>query len=146
VAPAPAAFWLRQYVFLTLVGTLVAFAVSPTSVMFWQGFGAFHVAVLPTVLLAEELLRTSRRAAARRMLGFLVLAELVVVGLLCWGSPMFRPPGPLSGGGARSERGFVRRLSADHPMFHDLGLHDRCGLVIVDEGGWMPDIFREGED
>jgi hypothetical protein len=56
---------------------------------------------------------------------------------------MFRAPGPLRADATGTEAKYVRRLSADHPMFHDLDLHERCGLVIVDEGGWMPDIFRD---
>jgi hypothetical protein len=28
-------------------------------------------------------------------------------------------------------------------MYHDLAIVDRCGLMIVDQGGWEPDIWRE---
>ena len=68
---------------------------------------------------------------------------LAVNALIGWASPMFRAPGPLRADATGTEASFVRRLSADHPMFHDLGLHERCGLVVVDEGGWMPDLWRE---
>jgi hypothetical protein len=135
--------WLRQYAFWTLAGAVVAFAISPTSVMFWQGFPVFHVAVLPVVLFVQALLRSGRLAVGRRTAAAMVAAVLAVNGLIGWASPMFRPPGPLRTGGSGTEASFVRRLSANHPMFHDLGLLERCGLVIVDEGGWMPDIFRD---
>jgi hypothetical protein len=136
--------WLRRYAVWTLAGAVVAFAVSPTSVMFWQGFPVFHVAVLPVVVLVEALVRSGRVVAGRRAVAAVLATVLAVNGLICWASPMFRSPGPLRSGASGTEAGFVRRLSADHRMFHDLRLHERCGLVIVGEGGWMPDLWREG--
>lgn len=135
--------WLRQYAFWTLAGAVAAFAISPTSVMFWQGFPVFHVAVVPVVLCVQALLRSGRVVAGRRAVAAVVVTVLAVTALIAWASPMFRPPGPLRTRGSGTEAGFVRRLSADHPMFHDLGLHERCGLVVVDQGGWMPDLWRE---
>ena len=135
--------WLRQYVLWTLVGAVVAFAISPTSVMFWQGFSVFHVAVVPTVLFVQALLRARRAVAGRWVVGAAVATVVGVTALICWSSPMFRRPGPVRTAASGTEATFVRRLSADHPMFHDLGLHDRCGLVIVGDGGWMPDLWRE---
>ncbi len=137
--------WLRQYAFWTLAGAAAAFAISPTSVMFWQGFPVLHVAVLPVVLLVEALVRSGRIGARRRALAAAVATVLAVNALIGWASPMFRAPGPLRADATGTEASFVRRLSADHPMFHDLGLHQRCGLVVVDEGGWMPDLWRERE-
>jgi hypothetical protein len=134
--------WLRRYAFWTLAGAVVAFAISPTSVMFWQGFPVFHVAVLPPLLFVQALLR-SRPVAGRRAVAAVVVTVLAVTALIAWASPMFRPPGPLRTRGSETEAGFVRRLSADHLMFHDLRLHERCGLVVVDQGGWMPDLWRE---
>ena len=136
--------WLRQYVFWTLAGAVIAFAISPTSVMFWQGFPVFHVAVLPPLLFVQALLRSGRLAVGRRTAAAMVAAVLAVNVLIAWASPMFRPPGPLRADATGTEAKFVRRLSADHPMFHDLGLVERCGLVVVGEGGWMPDLWRKG--
>jgi hypothetical protein len=135
--------WLWQYAFWTLAGAAAAFAISPTSVMFWQGFPVLHVAVLPVVLLVEALVRSGRIGARRRALAAAVATVLAVNALIGWASPMFRAPGPLRADATGTEASFVRRLSADHPMFHDLRLLERCGLVVVDEGGWMPDIFRD---
>jgi hypothetical protein len=134
--------WLRQYAFWTLAGAVVAFAISPTSVMFWQGFPVFHVAVLPVVLFVQALLRSGRAVAGRRAVAAVAGTGLAVNLLIGWASPMFRPPGPLRSGGSGTEASFVRLLAADHPMFHDLSLHERCGLVVVDQGGWMPDLWR----
>ena len=135
--------WLRRYALWTLAGAMIAFAVSPTSVMFWQGFPVVHAAVLPVVLFAEALVRSGRIVPRRRALVGAVVTVLAVNALIGWASPMFRAPGPLRPGASGTEASFVRRLSVDHPMFHDLGLHERCGLAIVDQGGWMPDLFRE---
>ena len=135
--------WLHRYVFWTLAGAVVAFAISPTSVMFWQGFPVFHVAVLPVVLFVQAVLRSGRVVAGRRAVAAVVGTVLAVNVLIGWASPMFRPSGPLRSGGSGTEASFVRRLWADHPMFHDLGLHERCGLVVVGQGGWMPDLWRE---
>ena len=144
--PSPASSrrqWLRCYAWWTIAGAVVAFAVSPTTVMFWQGFPVVHVAVLPAVLFVQALLRSGRLAVGRRAAAAVVAAVLAVNALMAWASPMFRPPGPLRADATGTEASFVRRLSADHPMFHDLGLVERCGLVVVGEGGWMPDLWRE---
>jgi hypothetical protein len=135
--------WLRQYAFWTLAGAVAAFAISPTSVMFWQGFPIIHVAVLPVVLFVEALLRSRRVVPGRRVAAIAIAVVLAVNLVICWASPMFRAPGTLRADATGSEAKFVRRLSADHPMFHDLDLHERCGLVVVDQGGWMPDLWRE---
>jgi hypothetical protein len=135
--------WLRQYLFWTLAGAVAAFAISPTSVMFWQGFPVLHVAVLPVVLFVQALMRSGRLAVGRRTAVAVASVVLAVNALVCFASPMFRPPGPLRADATGTEASFVRRLAADHPMFHDLGLCERCGLVVVGEGGWMPDLWRE---
>jgi hypothetical protein len=106
--------WLRQYLFWTLAGAVAAFAISPTSVMFWQGFPVLHVAVLPVVLFVQALLRSGRLAVGRRTAVAVASVVLAVNALVCFASP----------------------------MFHDLGLHERCGLVVMDQGGWMPDLWR----
>jgi hypothetical protein len=137
--------WLRRYALWTLAGAVIAFAMSPTTVMFWQGFPVVHVAVLPVVLYLEALLRSGRLAVGRAAAVAVVSAVLAVNGLICWASPMFRAPGPLRADATGTEASFVRRLSADHPMFHDLGLVERCGLVVVGKGGWMPDLWRARE-
>lgn len=136
--------WLRRYAFWTLAGAVFAFAVSPTSVMFWQGFPVVHVAVLPVVFFLQALLRSGRLVVGRRLAVAVVAAVLAVNLLIAWASPMFRPPGPLRDHASGNEASFVRWLAADHPMFHDLGLVERCGLVVVGEGGWMPDLWRTG--
>jgi hypothetical protein len=137
--------WLRRYAFWTLAGAVAAFAISPTSVMFWQGFPVFHAAVLPVVVFVQALQRSGRIVASRRAVAAVVGTVLAVNCLICWSSPMFRPPGPLREGGSGTEASFVRLLASDHPMFHDLRLHERCGLVVVDQGGWMPDLWRARE-
>jgi len=87
--------------------------------------------------------RTGPIVARRRVLAAAVATVLAVNLMICWASPMFRAPGPLRTNATGTEASFVRLLAADHPMFHDLGLYERCGLVVVDEGGWMPDLWRE---
>ncbi len=98
--------WLRRYAFWTLAGAVVAFAISPTSVMFWQGFPVFHVAVLPPLLFVQALLR-SRPVAGRRAVAAVVVTVLAVTALIGWASPMFRSPGPAPRGGIR-DRGQLR--------------------------------------
>ena len=134
--------WLRGYVFWCLAGAVVAFAISPTTVMFWQGLPVFHVAALVIVLFLRAQSRSRRAPAVRRLLFTYALVSLVVVCLLCFSSPMFRrsspPPRPLT---AEHVPDSDPRIVADHPMYRDLGIVDRCGLVLVDEGGWWPDVF-----
>jgi hypothetical protein len=134
--------WLRGYVLWSLVGAMAAFAASPTSVMFWQGFPVFHAAVLVVVFYVMTLLRSKRPNIGRCLVVGWFALSVVVAGFICVASPMFRAPGPLPAD-IELEGTFVRRVAADHPMFSDLDLSRREGLVVVGEGGFMPDVFRE---
>ena len=110
--------------------------------MFWQGFPVFHAAVLVVVLFVETLRRSRARVAARRLVTCWAAASLVVAVLVCWGSPMFRQPGPPPGEDPVDGH-YHQLITTDHPMFHDLNLLDRHRMIIVGEGGYMPDLLRE---
>lgn len=137
--------WLRGYVQWSLVGAVVAFAVSPTSVMFWQGFPVFHAAVLVLVLYGATVLRSASAPIGRRLMAGWLAAALAANVLICWGSPMFRTPGPPPAED-RADGNYAQRITRDHPMLHDLRLLERHRMVIVGEGGYMPDLLREGEE
>ena len=80
------------------------------------------------------------------LVGWAVLS-LLVVGLVGWSSPLFSRSAPPSGASPPSAAlSFDGRLSADHPMFYDLGIMDRCGLSVVGDGGWWPDALGPPAD
>jgi hypothetical protein len=124
--------WLTRYAGLVAVAALASFALSPTTVMAWQAFAAFHAAVLPVVLYAALWLRSRRRALARRIVRAWLVVAVVVGTAMAFGAPLYRR-------GGRAPHAIV--LRADHPMLHDLGI-DEAGSVTIDPvNGWWPDAL-----
>lgn len=130
--------WLQGYVVLTFVAAAAVYAVSPTTMMYWQGLCLFHAAVLPLTLYAGLLLRT--RHAARVLAGAAVYAVLEIVLALgiAFGTPDYR---------CRGLETVVFPLVGDSPMFHELRIQDTCPWPLGDPHGWWPDVLpRPGED
>ena len=124
--------WLRGYARLGFVAALAAFALSPTTVMSWQGLILFHAAVLPLTLWAGALVRTRRRRAVARALVAWATASVLLGVAIAFGSSRYR---------CTSRTPEVPTLRHDHAMFHDLGIHDRCPLVTGDPDGWWTDLL-----
>jgi len=138
--------WLRGYLLWSLVGALLAFAASPTSIMFWQGFPAFHVAVLVTAFVVGVVFRTRRATKLYGVLLAWAALSLLVAGVLGKSSTLFQRAQPPPIGAASGEMpDSDPRIVGDHPMYHDLGIVDRCGIVVVGEGGWWPDALPPPE-
>jgi len=129
--------WLQGYVVLTFLGAAAVYAVSPTTMMYWQGLCLFHAAVLPLTLYAGLLLRT--RHAARVLAGaaaYVVLELLLALGI-AFGTPDFR---------CRGLETVVFPLVGDSPMFHELHIQETCPWPLGDPHGWWPDVLpRPGE-
>ena len=129
--------WLQGYVVLTFLAAAAVYAVSPTTMMYWQGLCLFHAAVLPLTLYAGLLLRT--RHAARVLAGgaaYVVLELLLALGI-AFGTPDFR---------CRGLETVVFPLVGDSPMFHELHIQDTCPWPLGDPHGWWPDVLpRPGE-
>lgn len=139
---APDRAWLRGYAVLTLGAAAAVFAVSPTTLMYWQGLCLFHAAVLPLTLWAGLLLRT--RHAARVLAGVAawVALELLLALGIAFGTPDFR---------CRGLETVVFSLLSDSPMLHDLHIQDTCPWPTNDPHGWWPDVLprpgaADGED
>ncbi|HEY6324397.1 MAG TPA: hypothetical protein VJA16_22870, partial [Thermoanaerobaculia bacterium] len=129
--------WLQGYVVLTFVAAAFVYAVSPTTMMYWQGLCLFHAAVLPLTLYAGLLLRT--RQAARVLAGAAAYAVLEIVLALgiAFGTPDYR---------CRGLETVVFPLVGDSPMFHELHIQDTCPWPLGDPHGWWPDVLpRPGE-
>jgi hypothetical protein len=129
--------WLQGYAVLTFLAAAAVYALSPTTMMYWQGLCLFHAAVLPLTLYAGLLLRT--RFAARVLAGaaaYVVLELLLVFGI-AFGTPDFR---------CRGLETVVFPLLGDSPMFHDLHIQDTCPWPLGDPHGWWPDVLpRPGQ-
>jgi hypothetical protein len=59
--------WLERYAALSLAAALFAFAISPTTVMFWQVFISIPAATLVFILAVEALAHTRLRTVAAQM-------------------------------------------------------------------------------
>ncbi|MFI5167380.1 MAG: hypothetical protein ACHQQS_12205 [Thermoanaerobaculales bacterium] len=134
--PGPATsdrVWLHGAVAWTFVGALISYAVSPTTIMMWQGFSIMYASVL-TIVLFLGALRRSRYAPR---VGWLVRAVpaifVVVLAAMTFGSPMFRR------GGREAATIAVR---CDHPMYSDLGVFAHTSVHVDPASPWEPDVFR----
>ncbi|MGE0640885.1 MAG: hypothetical protein AB7G12_00875 [Thermoanaerobaculia bacterium] len=129
--------WLCTYVLSLLLAATVSFALSPTTIMPWQAFIAFHAAVLPLVFAFGALWRLPRfaRGVRRGAVAWGAVAVLLTP-VLAFGSRHYRCHGPESMG-----IGVV--LRHDHPMFHDLGWSGSCPPRFDAELGWWPDVLPE---
>ena len=123
--------WVSSYARICFLAALAVYAIAPTTVMWWQGIGLLHAAVLPLALWGGALarLRPQGVALAARAWGTAATAIALLVAF----------------GGTRHHCGgedIVIPLRHDHPMLHDLGIHDAC-RVPVQPGGWWPDVLPE---
>jgi hypothetical protein len=131
--PAAGRLWVVGYVESTFIGAVVAFALSPTTIMHWQAFSILHAAVLPVVMWAEVVLRARKGRAAPRIARAYAAALALVLVCMTLGAPMYR-----RGGRAPIEKA----LREDHPMYRDLGLLACCSVVVDPARDWTPDVFR----
>lgn len=129
--------WIESYATACVLGALVAFALSPTTIMMWQGFVAFHGAVLPGILLSGALLRSRHARPAARVLVAWMVASVALAAVLSVAGPLYRQGG---------RRPVAIELASDHPMLHDLGIAQRCTTPIVGPGGYIPDLLRPQAD
>ncbi len=134
-APAGPRAWLERYVALAAAAALVSFAVSPTTVMFWQLFVVQHAIAIAVVLPVTALARTAVGGRVRRAaVVWAVLAMLLVVAIT-FGAPLYRHGG---------RRAVALELRHDHPMLHELGMV-RHGSVTTDSDSpvaWWPVGFE----
>ncbi|HYL06562.1 MAG TPA: hypothetical protein VE075_11005 [Thermoanaerobaculia bacterium] len=134
---APDRAWLQGYAILTFLAAAAVYALSPTTMMYWQGLCLFHAAVLPLTLYAGLLLRT--RYAARVLAGAAayVILELLLAFGIAFGTPDYR---------CRGLETVVFPLLGDSPMFHELHIQETCPWPLGDPHGWWPDVLpRPGE-
>ena len=125
--------WLHGYAAWTLVAALVSFALSPTTIMQWQGFSVVHAAVLPLVMWAALLLRTRRRVVAVRLARVHLAAVTALLLCMAVASPMYRR-------GGRERVGMI--VGEDHRMYHELGILRHTAVTVGQKGAWLPDVFR----
>lgn len=124
--------WLQGYVVLTFLAAAAVYALSPTTMMYWQGLCLFHAAVLPLTLYAGLLLRT--RLAPRVLAGAAVYValELALLFGIAFGTPDYR---------CRGRDTVVFPLLGDSPMFHELHIQQTCPWPLGDPHGWWPDVL-----
>jgi hypothetical protein len=134
--------WLQGYAVWSFVAAAAVFALSPTTIMMWQGLLLLHAAILPVILWAGALGRT--RLAPRVSLGMrgYAAAEIVLLLLIAFGSPQYR----CLGHDPQGRDSFFFPLAYDHPMLHELGIQQTCPWPLNRPGAWWPDVLPVPED
>ena len=129
---APERDWLRGYVVLTFLGAAAVFALSPTTMMYWQGLCLFHAAVLPLTMYGGLLLRTRHARHVLAGAALYVVVEVLLNLGIAFGTPDFR---------CRGLETVVFPLLGDSPMLHDLHIQETCPWPLGDPHGWWPDVL-----
>lgn len=112
VTPDQPRAWLRRYIALSFAAALVSFAISPTTVMFWQAFVMLPAAALIVVMAGEALLRSSLRQRAALIIWIWGIATVVLLLCQSTGAPMYRCGGS--------------DLESTNPMLETLHVDARC--------------------
>jgi hypothetical protein len=124
--------WLRGYVMWTFVAALLAFALSPTTIMMWQVLVVLHVAVLPLVFWLAALMRTRLARVAHRAVAVAALASGTLALAMSVAAPMYRCGG---------RHGVRIALLTGHPMLTELHVPATCSIRIDPVNGWWPDVL-----
>jgi hypothetical protein len=82
--------WLRFYVTAMCGAALISFALSPTTIMFWQVFVALPASALAMVMSAEVLFRSRFRQLAQRGAGVWAVLSATLLLSQAVASPMYR--------------------------------------------------------
>jgi hypothetical protein len=130
--------WLHGYARIGFLAMVVAFALSPTTPMMWQGLILLHAAVLPVILWAGALSRTRFATWVARGTWAYAAVEITLLLAIAFGNPQYRC------GGRTDRRDFGFPLRSDHPMFHQLKIQRTCPWPMNRPGGWWPDVLPEG--
>ncbi len=123
--------WLLRYVALTLAASALAFALSPTTPMIWQGFALLPAAALLVALWGSALARTRLGPLVARATAAWLIGAMLISLLAAAGAPMYRRGG---------RNAVTAALRQDHPMLHELGIPATTS-VRAGEGGFTPDVF-----
>ena len=121
--------WLIRFIQISALCALVIFLTSPVTIMSWQVFSLFHLAVLPVVLWLGNLSRTRPVAVGRYSTAYAAFSLILLVAMSV-ASPHYRPGGmPLT-------------LTSWHPAL-SLDL-ERSDMVRIDPvHGTPPDVLQE---
>ena len=127
--------WLKGYARISFLALAIVFALSPTTVMMWQGLIVLHAAILPVILWLGSLSRT--RFAPRVVKGTWIYAaaEIALLVAMAFGNPQYRC------GGRMNRRDFIFPLRYDHPMLHELKIQQTCPWPVNQPDGWWPDVL-----
>jgi len=128
--------WLQGYVLWSFAAAAIVFALSPTTIMYWQGVTVFHAAVLPLALWAGALWRSRRAGLVGKGVLAWAAVSLLITLAMALGSPQFR---------CRGRHAMTFPLAHHSPMFEDLGIQKTCPWPLDRPGGWWPDVLPAGD-
>lgn len=90
VTPDQPRAWLRRYITLSAAAALISFAISPTTVMFWQAFVVLPASALIVVMAGEVLLRSRLRHPTALIIKAWGVATVVLLLFQSIGAPLYR--------------------------------------------------------
>jgi hypothetical protein len=117
--------WLHGYARWCFVAAVIAFCLSPTTTMMWQGLIVMHAAVLPIVLWVEAMGRSRRARWVAAGVRAHTAALLLILLVISVAAPMYRR-------GGRRPVGFI--TNEVPPMVVALGILEHCWVVVDPEG------------
>ncbi len=82
--------WLRQYIVFIAIAALISFAVSPTTVMFWQAFIVLPASALITIFWVEAAIQTPKGARIILISKLWAAFALFLIVAQTFGGPHFR--------------------------------------------------------
>lgn len=82
--------WLRVYVALTFASALLSYAISPTTVMFWQAFIALPASTLVLVTATQALLLTRAKRRVLRTATVWSVLTAILLACMALAAPLYR--------------------------------------------------------
>jgi hypothetical protein len=132
--------WLAGYARVCFVAAVIVYALSPTTVMMWQGLILLHAAILPVILWAGALGRSRLAPRVLKATRAYAVAEIALLVAMALGSSQYRCAGHTG------RDGFGFNLRYDSPMLGELHIQQTCAWPVNVPGGWWPDVLpRPGE-
>ena len=125
----------QGYVLWSFAAAAIVFALSPTTIMYWQGVTVFHAAVLPLVAVGRRALADPPGGPGGKGVLAWAAVSLLVALAMALGSPQFR---------CRGRHAMTFPLAHHSPMFEDLGIQRTCPWPLDRPGGWWPDVLPAG--
>ena len=93
--------WLRRYIVLTAVAAFISYAISPTTVMFWQAFIILPASTLILLFWTEAAWQTRLAARVGQGVNAWLIVSIILIVAQTFGAPQYRCGSPVRNGDPR---------------------------------------------